>query len=88
MTKTFCDRCGAEIIEKARFFKATHKHIINLKEIYPEYDSPYESAINIIQNAVATLTGQSSDIEITDNIICEDCAKSLVEWFGGTENDN
>ena len=83
MTKTFCDRCGAEIPEKARFFKANHKHFISLKEIYPEDDS----IINVIQGVVGILTGQSSSFEITDNIICEDCGKSLVEWFGGTEND-
>lgn len=83
MTKTFCDRCGAEIPEKVRFFKATHKHIINLKEIYPDYDNPFEDVANFIQSATAIITGQSSNIEITDNIVCEECAKSLVKWFGG-----
>ena len=85
MTKTFCDRCGAEIEQHGSFFKAVHTHIVDLEDV----GEPEESAIDLlltgIKNLTASITGEKSDIENTHFELCPECAKQFYNWIHDTE---
>lgn len=81
MNKKFCDRCGAEILEKGNFFKAKHAHFVMLEKV----GIPEENAIDYLANAVksltASLTGENSREETQDYELCEKCAKDFNKWI-------